>query len=142
MTLPPSTDRTPTDLAEPSLRLLVVEPDILTRTLVAAYLRECGYEVIEAAHGEEALDILQSAQPLDVLFSEVVQPGRRDGFSLAQWVRRERPDVRVVLTTGAERTAEQAGRLCEHGPLLAKPYEHAELARRIRALVTRRNVPI
>lgn len=136
MNLPPSTDRT-----EPPPRLLVVEPDILTRTLVAAYLRECGYDVIEAAHGEEALEVLRSSQPIDILFSEVSLPGRQDGFSLAQWVRRERPETRVVLTAGAERTADQAGRLCEHGPLLAKPYEHAELARRIRALLPRRPVP-
>ena len=52
-----------------------------------------------------------------------------DGFGLAQWVRRERPWLKVILTSGAARTAKEAGDLCEQGPVLAKPYDHAELER-------------
>jgi CheY-like chemotaxis protein len=122
-------------------RILVVEPDILARTLVAAYLRECGYQVDEAATGEEALAVLESGRAIDIVFAEVNLPGTLDGFTLAQRARRARSAVKVILTTGAERTADQAGRLCEHGPLLAKPYDHADLARRIRALAHAPAVP-
>ena len=123
-----------------SRRILVVEPDILARTLVAAYLRDCGYKVDEAADGEEALSVLESGRAIDIVFTEVALPGTLDGFTVAQRVRRARPGIEVILTTGAERTADQAGRLCEHGPLLAKPYDHADLARRIRALTIRHPV--
>jgi hypothetical protein len=52
-------------------------------------------------------------------------------------VRRERPWLKVILTSGAARTAKAAGDLCEHGPVLAKPYDRAELERHIRALLAR-----
>jgi DNA-binding response OmpR family regulator len=118
-------------------RVLVVEHDILVRTVVAAYLRQCGYAVIECGSSEEAIIVLQSDVAIDVVFSEVGLPGELDGFGLAQWVRRQRPSVKVILTIGPERTANAAGNLCENGPILAKPYDHAELARRIRALTAR-----
>ena len=73
-----------------------------------------------------------------VVFTDVNMPGSLNGFGLAQWVRRERPDVRVILTSGITRTAEEARDLCAHGPFMAKPYDHGELARHIRALLARR----
>ena len=118
-------------------RVVVVEHDILVRTVVAAYLRECGYDVVEVAQATEAIAVLQSDIRVDIVFSEVGLSGGLDGFGLAQWVRRERPSVKVILTAGSERTANAAGDLCEHGPILAKPYDHAELARRIRSLTLR-----
>ena len=118
-------------------RILVVEHDILVRTVVATYLRECGYAVVECGTAQEALTVLHSDVSIDVVFSGVGLPGGLDGFGLAQRVRRERPGVKVVLTAGPERTASAAGDLCEQGPTLAKPYDHAELARRIRSLTQR-----
>jgi CheY-like chemotaxis protein len=117
--------------------ILVVEDDVLVRTVVAAYLRECGFDVIEATSADEAIRVLQAEVRVDIVFSDVNMPGRMDGFGLAQWVRRERPWLKVILTSGAARTAKEAGDLCEHGPILAKPYDHAELERHIRSLLAR-----
>src|SRR5262249_21752197 len=118
----------------PPPRILVVEDDILVRTVVAAYLRECGYEAAEAGSAHEPIGILQSNMRIDIVFCGVAEPGSMVGFGLAQWVRRRWPDIKVILTSGAQRTAKAAGDLCESGPMLAKPYDHAELARRIRTL--------
>lgn len=117
--------------------ILVVEDDVLVRTVVAAYLRECGFDVIEATSADEAIRVLQAEVRVDIVFSDVNMPGSMDGFGLAQWVRRERPWLKVILTSGAARTAKEAGDLCEHGPILAKPYDHAELERHIRSLLAR-----
>jgi CheY-like chemotaxis protein len=117
--------------------VLVVEDDVLVRNLVAAYLRECGFDVIEANGADEAIRVLQAEVQVDILFSDVQMPGSMDGFGLARWVRRERPWLKVILTSGAARTAKEAGDLCEHGPFLAKPYDHAELERHIRSLLAR-----
>ena len=129
--------RSPDQRAAPPPRILVVEDDILVRTVVAAYLRECGYEVAEAGNADEAIHVMQSEMTVDIVFADVGLPGRMDGFGLAQWVRRSRPDIKIILTAGAQRTAKAAGDLCEDGPMLAKPYDHAELARRIRTLLGR-----
>jgi CheY-like chemotaxis protein len=117
--------------------ILVVEDDVLVRTVVAAYLRECGFDVVEAGSADEAIRVLQADIGVDIVFSDVNMPGSLDGFGLAQWLRRERPGLKIILTSGAARTAKEAGDLCEHGPMLAKPYAHAELERHIRTLLAR-----
>ena len=99
----------------PPPTILVVEDDVLVRNIVAAYLRECGFDVIEASGADEAIRVLQADVRVDIVFSDVNMPGSMDGFGLAQWVRRERPWLRVILTSGAARTAKEAGDLCEHG---------------------------
>lgn len=103
---------------------------MLVRSLVAAYLRESGFEVIEATSADDAIRVLQADVQVDIVFSDIQMPGSMDGFGLAQWVRRERPWLKVVLTSGAARTAKEAG-------VLAKPYDHAELERHIRSLLAR-----
>jgi len=99
----------------------VVEDDVLVRTVVAADLRECGFEVVEAGDAEEAIRVPQAGIKVDIVFPDVNMPGSMDGFGLTQWVHRERPGLKIVLTSGAARTAKDASDLCEHGPILAKP---------------------
>jgi DNA-binding response OmpR family regulator len=117
--------------------VLVVESEVLVRLAVAAYLRECGFKVLEVSAADEAQRVLQSDVAADVVLCEVNGQGELDGFGLAQWLRRERPQVKVILTSGVRRTAKEAGALCEDGPHLTKPYDHRNLERRIRQLLAR-----
>jgi CheY-like chemotaxis protein len=89
--------------------LMVVEPDVLVRMTVANYLRECGYRVVEAITGEEALKILGAGVKIDTVLSAVKLPGALDGFALAQRVRRSFSDIDIILTTGVPMTAKKAG---------------------------------
>jgi CheY-like chemotaxis protein len=91
--------------------------------------------VLEAGDADEAITALRSGFEVDVLFTDVQMPGSMVGWELARWVRRERPGLKVILTSGITRTAEDAGGLCSDGPLMAKPYSHVELERRIRILL-------
>lgn len=118
--------------------VLVVEDEVLIRLVIADYLRECGYRVHEAANADEALAVLESPDvTVDVVFSDVSMPGSMDGFALARWIRANRPQVDVVLTSGIDRTAEIAGTLCEAGPILGKPYEPQSVVDRIKQLLAR-----
>ena len=117
--------------------VLVVEDEVLIRMAVSDYLRECGFHVVEAGSADEAIEVLKADTVVDVVFSDINMPGKLDGFGLAQWIRRERPQVKVILTSGVTRKAKEAGSLCEHGPVLAKPYHHAELEQQIRRLLAR-----
>jgi DNA-binding response OmpR family regulator len=65
-------------------------------------------------------------------------PGSVDGFSLARWIRENRPGLEVVLVGTPERAANAAGELCEEGPTLAKPYEPQILVDRIKQLLAAR----
>ncbi len=123
--------------AAPEPTVLVVEDEVLIRMAISDYLRECGYRVVEAGSGEEAIQVLQAGVTVDVVFSDIHMPGGVDGFGLAQWMRRERPGVKVILTSGVARSAKEAGHLCEDSPLIAKPYDHGNLELRIRQLLGR-----
>jgi len=119
----------------PLQTVLVVEDEVLIRLVVAEYLRECGYRVHEAVSAEEAILILEAPEvSVDIVFSDVEMPGGMDGFGLARWVRSNRPDTKVILTSGAERSADIAGTLCEAGPLMKKPYHTQEVVDRIKQL--------
>jgi CheY-like chemotaxis protein len=125
--------------AQPPPIVLVVADEVLIRLAVSEYLRQCGYNVVEASDAREAIEVLTSDVVVNVALSDITMPGSLDGFGLAQWIRRERPDVKVVLSSGVARSAKAAGELCEAGPMLTKPYEHADLERRIRALLASRD---
>jgi CheY-like chemotaxis protein len=117
--------------------ILLVEASALKRMAIAAYLRECGYAVIEADNPAEARQLLEAGTETDVAFIDLEATGQIDGFALAHWIRKARPDLKVLLTSGVRRAAQAAGDLCEEGPHLAKPYAHHDLEAQIRRLLAR-----
>jgi CheY-like chemotaxis protein len=118
--------------------VLVVDDEVLVRLSIAEYLRDCGYRVIEAADADEAVLVLSQEQlRIDVLFSDVELPGSMDGFSLAQWTRKNRPGLEIILTGSVPRAVNAAANLCEEGPI-PKPYEPQSVHDRIRRLLAAR----
>ena len=87
-----------------SATVLVAEDEILVRTVIAAYLRDCGFDVVEAGNADEAVRVLEAGTRVDIVFSDVNMPGRLDGFGLAQWLRRKRPGLKIILTSGRHPT--------------------------------------
>ena len=118
--------------------ILVCEDDEDVRALSAESLRELGYRVIEAEHGEAALRLLESGVPVEILFTDVVLPGI-SGAVLADRAREARPGLKVLFTTGYARNAiVHHGRLDPGVELLSKPFTYSELAARIRDLIDAR----
>ena len=115
--------------------VLVVEDEALSRLAIAEHLRDCGYEVVEAGSADEAVVMLASGTVVDIVFSDVQTPGLMDGFELASWLHRQRPDVKVVLTSGYARAVDAADDMCRHAPLLAKPYTHEQVVHSIREIL-------
>jgi CheY-like chemotaxis protein len=104
--------------------ILIVDGDIVSRHVIADYLRHCEYNVVEAANTDEAFTALREPTlSIDVILCDVSALGSRNGFELANWVRSNRPELEVRLAGGAEMAAETAAELCETGPHLARPYE-------------------
>jgi DNA-binding response OmpR family regulator len=118
--------------------ILVVDGEILTRLEICAYLRACGFRVIEAVNAEEAVSVLtEPALAVDLVMSDVNLPGPMDGFALAQWIRRERQGIPIILVATPERATHVAADLCASGPMLTKPYDAQILLDRIRRLLSR-----
>ena len=107
---------------------------MLIRLDVADYFRDCGFQVLEAADGARAVEILQSGARIDAVFTDVTLPGDPDGFALAAWIRSQRPEVPVLLTSG-EVAPTPALLARKDKPFFPKPCDYAEVAASIRALV-------
>lgn len=121
-------------IGKPLPTVLVVADEVLARMAVSDYLRECGYAVVEASNATEAMEVLEADISVDIAFADFALRDSPESFALAQWIRRERPTIKVILTSGVAPTVKAASELCEHGPMFAKPYHPADLERRIRAL--------
>src|SRR5207253_11158559 len=80
--------------------VLIVEDEVLVRLMIAEELRSAGYEVIEAANADEALDVLAHISGVSLVISDIRMPGSMDGLRFARLVRSEYPATRIVLTSG------------------------------------------
>jgi len=112
--------------------VLVVDDEVLLRLSIADHLREEGFVVIEAANADEAIAILETKMPVDVVLTDVIMPGRMNGVGLVRFVEAHRPETRVMLTSG---TLLEAPPGCRLDGFFLKPYDHAGIARRIRAVL-------
>jgi len=122
-----------------SEKILLVEDDPTVLSLTFDLLTGLGYQVTGAANAAEALTILQTPAPFDLLFTDVVMPGGVSGVSLARSAREQRPGLAVLLTSGfigEGAVTEEVG-----FPLLDKPYETAVVAAKVRQLLDARGVP-
>lgn len=115
--------------------ILVVEDEVLVRHAVIEFLRDYDFHVLGAANGDEAVTVLSAGVAVDVVFSDVVMPGRLNGFALAQWIASNRPKVRVLLTSGYAGMEQRASDLAADVRVLDKPYDFQDLLRRISSLV-------
>src|SRR5258708_39855657 len=80
--------------------VLVVEDDDEVAALTVEMINELGYDTTRVASAEAALGALADKREIDIVFSDVMMPGRMDGVELAQEIRRRRPH-RPVLCTSA-----------------------------------------
>jgi PAS domain S-box-containing protein len=111
--------------------ILVVEDDEDVRQVAVSTLKTLGYGVREAENGQAALSLIDADEAIELVFSDVSMPGKLTGADLARELRRQRPDLPVLLTSGFVSDAEDLDGV----ELLAKPYRVDDLAQKIRALL-------
>lgn len=116
-------------------RVLVVDDDDVVRTMATHVLEDLGYEVIAAAGGTEALEILARDGSIDVLFTDVVMPGMNGG-ELAEQAELLRPELKILFTSGYfQHALIKKGNISPHTNLLVKPYCRKDLARKMSVLL-------
>ncbi|HSQ98612.1 MAG TPA: PAS domain-containing protein [Sphingomicrobium sp.] len=117
-------------------RILLCEDDKDVRRFSRETLDELGYEVIEAADANSALDALRSIGRIDLLFTDIVLPVGRTGADLARAARELQPDLKVLFATGYARSALEERQDANSGiELLLKPFSVDDLATRLRKIL-------
>lgn len=118
-------------------RLLIIDDEEDMRALVHMYLKSSGFEVYQAANGEEALDIL-SAMPIDLIVADVMMP-ILDGFTLCLNIRQSSNVPIVFLTARGEEWDRVYGLKIGADDYIVKPFSPSELIARIDAVLRRVN---
>jgi len=123
----PDTERT-----APSTAVLVVEDDAFLRSSIASFLERRGFAVSAAGCASDAIRILMTKTPVEVVLTDVRMPGYLDGLDLARWVRDERPGITVIVTSADPRASELAARMVGARSVIPKPYDPEAVESRIR----------
>jgi two-component system, cell cycle sensor histidine kinase and response regulator CckA len=116
--------------------ILVVEDEAPLRELAADFLRACGYRVLEAGNGGDALELAATlTSSVDLLVTDVVMPGM-SGRALAQRLAERIGDTKVLYLSGYTDEAIHRHGVLEPGvAFLQKPFRLADLARRAREIL-------
>ena len=104
--------------------VLVVEDNPLSRATAVSMFEALGFAVFDAYSGQHALALLEARPEIGVLFVDVRMPGM-SGPELAEIVRRRRPDIRIVLTSGY--VGEEA--VPDGLPFVPKPWRLEQVAK-------------
>ncbi len=119
--------------------VLVVDDEPTVRMLIVDALGELGYSCLEAADGPAGLKLLESAERIDLLITDVGLPGGLNGRQVADAARAGRPDLKVLFITGyAENAVLNHGHI-EHGmEVLTKPFAVDDLTARVERIMRER----
>jgi signal transduction histidine kinase/CheY-like chemotaxis protein len=127
-------ENVPPPRGSPGEVVLVAEDEEQVRLTSVAALTELGYGVREARSGIEALAVLANDPAVTLLFTDVVMPGL-DGRQLAERALRQRPDLKILSTTGYAPDGEHETLADDHPAMLRKPFSYEALARKVRDML-------
>lgn len=111
--------------------ILVVEDEPFVRMVAVDLLTEDGRTVFEAGCVEEALEVLGREHHVDLLFTDINMPGTLDGLDLAAIAFRRQPDLKLIVTSGANSLCDD--QIPDHGRFISKPYTPHALTRLVTA---------
>ncbi|TBH20506.1 response regulator transcription factor [Thermus thermamylovorans] len=116
------------------MRVLLVDDDPAPLEVLGAYLRGAGFEVLEAENGEKALELFPRA---DLVILDLMLP-KLDGFQVLEYIRRDRPELPVLMLTARGGEEERVKGL-ELGAddYVVKPFSPKEVVARVKALLRR-----
>ena len=121
----------------PSPVVLILDDDVIARSAIANYLRECGHQVIEASSEVDAKSMINTEQhDVDIVICATSDVRSAKRFEFSRWIREQHRRIRVLMAATVEKTAKLAADICEEGPHLRKPYEPQALIDWIKRLRT------
>jgi PAS domain S-box-containing protein len=120
--------------AEHTERVLIVEDEPDLMDVAASLFTSMGYDVVTAASGREAIDVLEH-HDVDILFTDVVMPNGMNGIELASYTRTHYPDTKIMLASGYPLPAlkQRHGSDLNEFAFVNKPYRLSDLARTLRS---------
>ncbi|AIQ71482.1 response regulator transcription factor [Paenibacillus graminis] len=117
-------------------KILIADDDVYIRELVTLFLRNEGFDILEAADGAEALALMEEAQ-VDLVILDVMMP-HMDGWELCREIRRINTNIPLLMVTVKAETGHKVkGFELGTDDYLTKPFDPLELVMRVKALLKR-----
>jgi signal transduction histidine kinase len=122
--------------------ILIVEDESVLREMARTILEGYGYKIMEAGTGKEALELWRnSSKDIDLLLTDMVMPEGISGVNLAECLLRDRPDLKIIFTSGYSSQEINDELLTRSQAIfLQKPYSHVTLGRTVRECLDRNGV--
>lgn len=118
--------------------ILVIDDEVLVRETMAEFLREQGYNVLEAEDGPSGLSLLDTDRRIDLLVTDVGLPGGLNGRQVAEAARQTRSELKVLFVTGYAANSFVGSGMMEEGMhVVTKPFELDAFANLIARLIDR-----
>ncbi len=118
-------------------KVLILEDEVSIRSFVVINLKRAGYEAIEAATGEEALERLREHPDTAVAILDIMLPGM-DGFEVCRNIRANNKAIGIIMLTARTQEMDKVtGLMTGADDYVTKPFSPAELTARIDALCRR-----
>jgi DNA-binding response OmpR family regulator len=115
--------------------ILLVEDDAAILEFAIEILRQANYEVVPAVNADIGLVILEQSLPFRLLVTDIVLPGRLDGFALARRAKEILPRIEIIYITGFPVVAEVRSRGAPWGRTLLKPFGRDDLIKAVEAVL-------
>ena len=119
-----------------NIKILVADDESRMRKLVKDFLRKKGYDVVEAADGEEALDRFYEDKNISLSICDVMMP-RMDGFEVVKEIRQHSKIPIIMLTARGEESDELEGFDLGVDEYISKPFSPKILVARVDAILRR-----
>jgi CheY-like chemotaxis protein len=119
----------------PSATVLIVEDESDVRDVASGYVEALGYGVLTARNGDEALALVKTDAPIDLLLTDIVMPGTLDGFALGRAAIEVRPNLKILHVTGYAQHLATGRHALDSGAVIAKPYRKEQLRVRLAGLL-------
>jgi DNA-binding response OmpR family regulator len=113
--------------------ILVVEDEELARLIIADYLKDAGFMVLESSNAKDALALLEARDDVRAVVLDVVMPGTMDGVALAHRIYERWPRIGLLVVSGRE--PPKAAQLPPGTGFLPKPYFGPSIVGRVRAII-------
>ncbi|GAB3542926.1 hypothetical protein GCM10027343_15740 [Noviherbaspirillum agri] len=116
--------------------ILLVEDEMALRDLLSEMLSELGYRVLQAADVPAGLKIVESAEDIDLLVTDVGLPGSMNGVQLADTARAQRSGLKVMFITGyADKAAAGSSLQARGAEVMIKPFDLADFTKKVYSLL-------
>lgn len=119
--------------------ILVVEDEPIIRMTLTDHLETVGFNVTETGSGDRAMELIKAGTEIDLIVTDVQMPGWTDGIALALWVRKNHPQIKVIIVSGATNWSSALEGLGVEGVIIPKPYSVEAIALQAKELLGARS---